>query len=92
MKIFKMTVYELLQMNLNDIYYQLCKSVFNPFSVSKFRILTPDDGLPKSCVLTRKRVMDMKVQARKNDRQRGYKKVWDTILSDYEGVEFKGNF
>jgi hypothetical protein len=31
------------------------------------------------------------VQARENKRQRGYRKVWDMVLSDYEGVEFKGN-
>ena len=26
-----------------------------------------------------------------NDKQRGYRKVWDTVLKNYEGVEFKGN-
>ena len=32
------------------------------------------------------------VEERENDPQRGYKKVLDTVLSDYyEGVEFKGN-
>jgi hypothetical protein len=29
------------------------------------------------------------VQAKENDRQRGYGKVWDTVLIDYEGVELR---
>jgi hypothetical protein len=31
------------------------------------------------------------VQARENDRQRRFGKVWDVVLNDYESVEFKGN-
>lgn len=34
--------------------------------------------------------MDIKVQENENDRQRRHGKVWDTVLSDYDGVEFKG--
>ena len=37
------------------------------------------------------RDMDMKVQAKENDRQRGYGKVWDMVLNDYGNGEFKGN-
>jgi hypothetical protein len=28
------------------------------------------------------------VQVKENYQQRGYRKVWDVILNDYEGVEF----
>ena len=31
------------------------------------------------------------VQVKENYKQRGYRKVWDVVLNDYEGVEFKGN-
>ena len=33
----------------------------------------------------------MMVQVKENYQQRGYRKVWDTVLKNYEGVEFKGN-
>ena len=33
----------------------------------------------------------MMVQVKENYQQRGYRKVWDVVLNDYEGFEFKGN-
>ena len=55
-------------------------STHYPFS---FRILTADDGLSQISCLKKKAVYGYEVQARENDRQRRYGKVWDTVLSDY---------
>ena len=54
------------------------------------RSLTADDGFPNLPCLEKKAGHD-EVQAKENERQRRYGKFSDTVLSNLEGVEFKGN-
>jgi hypothetical protein len=56
---------------------------FQPNIRSRFRFLTADDGFPDLPYLKKKAGYGHEVQARENDRQRGYGKVWDAVLSDY---------
>ena len=56
--------------------------LFHPNISFPFRFTTANDGFPKFRVRKRKRDMD-EVNAIENDRQIGYRKVWDTVSSDY---------
>ena len=48
-------------------------------------------GFPEFPCPRKKAEYGHEVQASENDRQRRYGKVWDAVLNDYGGVEFKGN-
>jgi len=60
----------------------------HPIIRFSFRFLTADDGFPNFPCLKKKTDYGHEVQARENDRQRGYGKVWDMDLSNYGKHEF----
>jgi len=61
---------------------------FQPIIHFSFRFLTTDEGLPNFPYLKKKTGYGHEVQARENDWQRRYGKVWDMVLSDYGTGEF----
>ena len=56
---------------------------FHFFIRFQFRFLTAVDGLSQYSCLKKKAGYGHEVQARENDRQRGYGKVWDMVLGNY---------